>query len=101
MRLPRPDHFTEDAQRIALACGLANPLAFMKALLMARGIEKSSTNPSMTNLIDSAEHPEQYYIAAFDAQDDLDVLPESDSRTNSNSDVGDELGPPQSEAENQ
>lgn len=84
MRLPRHDHFTDDAQRIALACELSNPFAFTKAMLLARGIENANadanTKASTTNTLRRVAEPrEQYYMAAFDAQDDLDQLPDSDA----------------------
>jgi hypothetical protein len=76
MRLPRQDQFTSDAQRIALACGIDNPFAFTKVLLLARGIHNTYRTSAPTQ---GAEHSEQYYMAAFDAQDDLDELPDVDA----------------------
>src|SRR5438094_8791623 len=36
LRPPRPDLFLADAQRIAEACALTHPLAFVQALVLAR-----------------------------------------------------------------
>lgn len=80
MRQPRLDRFTDDAQRIALACGIGNPFAFTRAMLMARGIQNHSagTNTSKHANTRTTERREQYYMAAFDAEDDLNTLPDSD-----------------------
>lgn len=80
MRLPRPDRFTDDAQRIALACDIGNPFAFTRAMLMARGIQNqsASTNTNTNVNTRTTERQEQYYMAAFDTEDDLNTLPDSD-----------------------
>ncbi len=97
MRLPRPDHFTGDAQRIALACELSNPFAFTKAMLLARSIDNANTNASLTNIPrQAAEHQEQYYMAAFDAQEDLDQLSEADANDSASADPQDKSTEPES-----
>lgn len=100
MRLPRPNRFSEDAQRIALACELGNSFGFTKAMLLARGIAGAATDisPNTARTTDSrrvAEPSDQYYIAAFDAQDDLDVLPDSDARSDPPQGGNPQAGPPE------
>jgi hypothetical protein len=59
---PRPDRFVDDAQRIAQACGLRNPVAFVSQLLVARRLMQAA--PTATS--------GPAYRAAFDARNDLD-----------------------------
>lgn len=63
MPLPRPDRFRSDAQRIAAACSLAFPLAFVHDLVLARNLTLLAGG-------------EQAYRAAFDAGESLDEPPE-------------------------
>lgn len=62
MPLPRPDSLTRDAHRIAEACGLENPMAFVQAMILANNLI-SDTNQSSV---------QEFYQAAFDADEDLD-----------------------------
>lgn len=66
---PRPERFTSDAQEIANACQLANPFAFVQALVLARNVARTTLKDSGSN---------QYYRAAFDALDQLDELPDEE-----------------------
>jgi hypothetical protein len=66
MPLPRAGSFAADALVIAEACGLPNPLALVRALTLARNLERS--------IQQTAAMP--VYQAAFDAINDLDRLPE-------------------------
>ncbi|MBE7433132.1 MAG: hypothetical protein HS100_04400 [Anaerolineales bacterium] len=68
MPLPRPNQFTKDARRIAESCHLANPSAFVKAMLLARSVERNSSSETNTSplLMNGS------YQAAYDADDDLD-----------------------------
>lgn len=68
MPLPRPQSFVGDAQRIAEACGLANPLAFVRAMILARSLEHTESQPGAA----------ESYRAAFDQEDDLDRLPDEE-----------------------
>lgn len=68
MKLPRPNAFTKDAQRIANACQLTNPFAFIRAIMLARQIAN----------IDSAAPANEGYQAAFDEMPDLDTPPETE-----------------------
>ncbi len=54
-RRPRSDRFAADAQSIAEACNLTNPLAFVRAMILARAIEQRRTTAASR----------QYYQAAF------------------------------------
>jgi hypothetical protein len=68
MRLPRSTSFASDAERIAIACQASNPLAFVRALVLAR------------KLID-AEHSAEAsegYQAAFDEVSNLDSPPDTE-----------------------
>jgi hypothetical protein len=65
MPLPRPQSFAGDAHRIAEACGLANSLAFVQAMILARSLERT----------ESQTDAEVSYRAAFDQEDDLDQVP--------------------------
>lgn len=66
MPLPRSRSVAGDAHRIAEACGLANPIAFVQAMILARSLEDTKAQ------VDG----EQSYQAAFDAEDDLDLSTE-------------------------
>jgi len=66
--LPRPQAFTKDAHRIAIACKLTNPFAFIRAMVLARKLTH--------NLPQSNDF--QYYQAAFDELEDLDELPDEE-----------------------
>jgi len=68
MRLPRPNAFTSDAQRMATACQLSNPIAFVRALVLARNLSNMNPNSGTGT----------GYQAAFDATDDLDTPPETE-----------------------
>lgn len=69
MPLPRADQYARDAHRIAQACGVQNEMAFVTALLMARGLEAGQQAAAGSQF--------EVYQAAFDARDDLDTLPET------------------------
>jgi hypothetical protein len=76
MPLPRPNQFTKDARRIAESCHLANPSAFVQAMLIARSLERNSaseTNKSPLLLNGS-------YQAAYDADEDLDTSLDEDDK---------------------
>lgn len=97
LRAPRPNVYANDAQRMAIACNLGNPRAFVRALLLSRNLvpaipvtPSSSSSTTLSGNITplDARRSEQlkqvspqesvdrdYYMAAFDAQDDLDTLP--------------------------
>jgi hypothetical protein len=64
MHLPREHSFSLDAQRIAEARHLKYPDVFVQTLLFARQLALMSQAPA---------NDEQYYQAAFDAEDDLDA----------------------------
>ena len=68
MPLPRPQSFAGDAHRIAEACGLTNPLAFVQAMIFARSLEHTEFQTDA----------EESYQAAFDPDDDLDLLPDKE-----------------------
>jgi hypothetical protein len=68
MKLPRSNTFTKDAERIANACQLSDPFAFVRALMLAR---KLAT-------LDSAAPANEGYQAAFDEMPDLDAPPETE-----------------------
>jgi hypothetical protein len=68
MPLPRPQSFVGDAHRIAEACGLANPLAFVQAMILARSLERTEPKTGA----------EGSYQAAFDPEDDLDRIPDEE-----------------------
>lgn len=78
LRAPRPDQYAADAQRIADGCGLTNPSALVRALLLARNLQPGQgaghpTSGQTTRTISSSQHKiaeeGEYYMAAFDAQD--------------------------------
>src|SRR5579859_395541 len=68
LKLPRPQFFTSDAQRIAAACHLTYPLAFVQALLLARNLVSQPLEYATS----------QSYEAAFDDIDDLDEVPKDE-----------------------
>ncbi|MCB9452391.1 MAG: hypothetical protein H6672_13220 [Anaerolineaceae bacterium] len=65
MRLPREQFFAQDAKRIAEACYLSNPTAFVQALILARNIQQSEQFQAASTS----------YMAAFDDNDNLDEIP--------------------------
>lgn len=65
MRLPRPHLFASDAQRMAVACHLTNPIRFVHELLLARNLARAT----------DVSGPVESYQAAFDAAGDLDESP--------------------------
>ena len=67
-RAPRGEQFSSDAQRIAAACHLGHPFAFVQQLKLARNL--------MTN--SGAAGKGTFYQAAFDAEEDLDQPPEAE-----------------------
>ncbi len=76
MPLPRPNQFTRDAKRIAEACNLTNPSAFVQAMLLARSLGRNQTqeaNKSQLVMNNS-------YQAAYDADEDLDKSPDEDDK---------------------
>jgi len=68
MKLPRPNSFIKDAQRIANICQVTNPFAFVQALVLARQIGTA----------DNAAPVNEGYQAAFDEMPDLDIPPETE-----------------------
>lgn len=64
LRLPRPEQFTSDAERIASACHVGRPFEFVQALLLARSI-KTTMSSAQTNW----QGEELSYEAAYDAAD--------------------------------
>ncbi len=70
MPMPRPRSLASDARRIAEVCNLANPLAFVQAIILASKLEKTQDRKS--------ESAEAFYQAAFDPENDLDHIPDED-----------------------
>jgi len=70
MPLPRPNQFTRDARRIAEACHLTDPSAFVQAMLLARSFGRNQSQESTASQF-VARHS---YQAAYDADEDLDKL---------------------------
>jgi len=70
MPMPRPRSLASDAQRIAEVCNLANPLAFVQAIVLASKLKKIQNKQS--------ENAEEFYQAAFDLENDLDHIPDED-----------------------
>ena len=68
MPMPRPGHLSGDAHRIAEACKLNNPFAFVQAMVLASKLANSL----------SATETEEYYQAAFDPEVDLDEIPDKE-----------------------
>lgn len=68
MRLPREHLFAQDAKRIAEACHLSNPTAFIQALILARNIQQSEPFTSTHTS----------YRAAFDDTENLDDIPDEE-----------------------
>lgn len=68
MPLPRSQALASDAHRIAEACGLKNQMAFVQAMILAKSLTRA-TNQSST---------QEFYQAAFDADEDLDGLPDKE-----------------------
>ncbi len=68
--MPRPRSLASDARRIAEVCNLANPLAFVQAIILASKLEKTQDRKS--------ESAEAFYQAAFDPENDLDHIPDED-----------------------
>lgn len=86
MRLPRAERFSSDAQQIALVCGLANPLAFVRVMLLGRGLLPVTANPAPVPPASARPRDPQavarplsaaqdYYMAAFDEEADLNRVP--------------------------
>ena len=70
MPMPRSRSLASDAHRIAEVCNLANPLAFVQAIVLASKLEKIQNKKS--------ENAEGFYQAAFDPENDLDHVPDED-----------------------
>jgi hypothetical protein len=68
MPMPRAKSLPSDAHRIAEACNLANPFAFVQAIVLATKLEKTQRRKGEA----------EFYQAAFDPEDDLDQIPEKD-----------------------
>ena len=68
MPMPRPKSLASDAHRIAEACNLANPLAFVQTIVLASKLEKTQNRKG----------EEEFYQAAFDPESDLDQIPDED-----------------------
>jgi hypothetical protein len=68
MPIPRRGHLSSDAHRIAEACKLSNPFAFVQALVLASKLANSL----------GATETEEYYQAAFDPEADLDEIPDKE-----------------------
>src|SRR5438105_10225058 len=66
MPMPRPRSLANDAHRIAEVCNLANPLAFVQAIVLASKLEKIQNRKS--------ESTKEFYQAAFDPENDLDHI---------------------------
>jgi hypothetical protein len=62
MPLPRAELLASDAHRIAEACNLENPMAFVQAMILAYNLERAQTQATV----------QEFYQAAFDAEEDLD-----------------------------
>lgn len=62
MPLPRSESLTRDAHRIGEACGLGNPMAFVQAMILANNLISDTNQASV----------QEFYQAAFDADEDLD-----------------------------
>lgn len=62
MPLPRPELLARDAHRIAEACNLENPMAFVQAMILAHNLERAQAHMTVR----------EFYQAAFDAAEDLD-----------------------------
>jgi len=69
MIMPRPDRLAADAHAIAVYCGIANPFAFVQALLLATKIRGPAAS------LPASER----YRAALEAGDDLDDLSNEDA----------------------
>lgn len=61
MPLPRPQSLVKDAHRIAEACGLENPMAFVQAMIIANNLVSERVQAPA----------QEFYQAAFDADEDL------------------------------
>src|SRR5437868_9339404 len=61
--MPRPQSqaLVRDAHRIAESCHLKNPMAFVQAMILAQGLERTTERPAI----------QEYYQAAFDEEEDL------------------------------
>jgi hypothetical protein len=70
MPLPRPDRFASDAHRIALRCGAGDPVAVVRALLLARDLGRAAAGPPAQG----------FYRAALDADEDLVGTSDGDER---------------------
>jgi hypothetical protein len=68
MPMPRPKSLASDAHRIAEACNLANPFAFVQTIVLASKLGKTQNRKS----------EEEFYQAAFDPENDLDQIPDED-----------------------
>jgi hypothetical protein len=68
MPMPRLKSLASDAHRIAEACNLANPFAFVQAMVLASKLEKTQ----------QSKGGEEFYQAAFDPENDLDQIPDKD-----------------------
>lgn len=74
--LPRPNQFTRDAKRIAEACHLTNPSAFVQAMLLARSLGRDQGEEiSKSHVVTGYS-----YQAAYDADEDLDEQSEEDEK---------------------
>ncbi|MCI0665864.1 MAG: hypothetical protein L0220_32815 [Acidobacteria bacterium] len=68
MPIPRRGHLSSDAHRMAEACKLNNPFAFVQAMVLAS---------KLASYVGATETKE-YYQAAFDPEADLDEIPDKE-----------------------
>jgi hypothetical protein len=61
MPLPQSHSLARDAHRIAESCNLKNPMAFVQAMLLARGLESAADHTAV----------QEFYQAAFDEEEEL------------------------------
>lgn len=66
MPLPRSESLAGDAHRIAEVCSLKNPMAFVQAMILANNLMHATGQAPI----------QEFYQAAFDADEDLDRLPD-------------------------
>ena len=62
MPLPRSKLLARDAHRIAEACNLKYPMAFVQAMILARDLSHTADQAG----------PQEFYQAAFDEEEDLE-----------------------------
>jgi hypothetical protein len=62
MPRPRRQALARDAHRIAERCHLDNPMAFVRAMILAHGLERAADHPAA----------QEFYQAAFDEEEELE-----------------------------